>query len=167
MTAAVASLPRARWLLFGGLAVGVVVLDQLTKALVVGALAPGESVEILGDWLRIVHGRNTGILFGLLPQSAPAFAVVSIAVIAVIVWYESRVGRGWVTTVALGLLLGGAIGNLIDRLRYGAVIDFVDMGIGTWRFYTYNVADSAISTSILLLILLALVPRLGELGADG
>jgi len=61
-----------------------------------------------------------------------------------------------VLTVALGLLLGGALGNFIDRIRYQHVIDFVDMGIGSWRWYTFNVADSAISIALLLLILMSL-----------
>ena len=163
---AVATMPKpSRWVLFGVLAAGVVAIDQWTKALVLAALAPGERIDVLGEWLRIVHGRNSGILFGMLPQTAPAFAIVSLVVIGVIVWYHGRAGRGILTTVALGLLLGGAIGNLLDRLRHGAVIDFVDMGIGTWRFYTYNVADAAISTAIVLLLGMALFPRLAELGA--
>lgn len=156
---------RPRWLLFAALAIGIVVADQVTKGIVVGALAIGERVDVLGDLVRIVHGRNSGMLFGLLPQSAMAFAVVSLGVIALIVWYHSRVGRSLFTSIALGLLLGGAIGNLIDRVRYGSVIDFVDMGIGDWRFYTYNVADAAISTAIVILVALALVPRLAEIGA--
>jgi len=158
---------RPRWILFATLAIGTVVADQVTKGLVVSALAVGERIEVLGELLRIVHGRNSGMLFGLLPQSATAFAIVSLGVIALIVWYHSRVGRSLFTSMALGLLLGGAIGNLIDRLRYGAVVDFVDMGIGSWRFYTYNIADAAISTSIVILVALALFPRLAEIGGHG
>ena len=77
---------------------------------------------------------------------------------ALIVWFHGRsvVTNGWLATLALGLLLGGgAIGNLIDRMRLGYVVDFVDMGVGDLRFYTYNVADAAISTSLLLLIVMA------------
>lgn len=158
---------RPRWVIFAALAIAIVVADQVTKGLVVSALGPGERVDVLGDLLRIVHGRNSGMLFGLLPQSAMAFAIVSLGVIGLIVWYHSRVGRSLFTSIALGLLLGGAIGNLIDRLRYGAVVDFVDMGIGSWRFYTYNVADAAISTSIVILVALALFPRLAEVGTRG
>jgi signal peptidase II len=158
--------PR-RWLLFGGLAGAIVVADQLTKAWVIGSLAVGDGFEVLGDWLRIVHWRNSGALFGLLPQSAMAFAIVSLVVVGLIVWYHGRAGRGIVVTLALGLLLGGALGNLVDRLRFGSVVDFVDMGIGTWRFYTYNVADSAISGAIVLLVAMALFPRFAELRPDG
>ena len=123
------------------------VLDQASKAWVIGNLDVGEGIELIGDWLRVVHWRNSGALFGLLPQSAPIFAVVSLGVVALIVVYHRRAGRGYLTTVALALLLGGAIGNLLDRLRYGSVVDFVDMGIGQWRFYTYNAADAAITTA--------------------
>jgi signal peptidase II len=157
----------SRWLLFATLAIGVLVVDQLTKAWIVANLDQGEGFQVLGDWLRIIHWRNSGILFGMLPQSAGAFAIVSLVVVGLIVAYHARAGRGIVVTIALGLLLGGALGNLVDRLRYGSVVDFVDMGIGTWRFYTYNVADAAISTAIVLLIALAAFPRIGEWGADG
>lgn len=156
-----------RWVLFAMIALAVVILDQLSKAWVVARLAQGDGFQVLGDWIRIVHWRNTGILFGMLPQSATAFAVVSLVVVALIVAYHARAGRGLLVTIALALLLGGALGNLIDRLHYGSVVDFVDMGIGSWRFYTYNVADAAISTSLVLLIAMALIPRLADFAPDG
>jgi signal peptidase II len=155
-----------RWALFAGIAITVVILDQLSKGWIVANLQPGEGMVVLGEWLRLVHGQNSGILFGMLPQSAPIFAVVSMGVTALIVVYHAKAGRGIVTTIALGLLLGGAIGNLVDRLRYGYVVDFVDMGIGSWRFYTYNLADACITVSIVLLLVMAVVPRVGEWGAD-
>ncbi len=156
-----------RWALFASIAAAIVIADQLAKAWVVSNLAVGEGFEVLGDWIRIIHGRNSGILFGMLPQSATAFAIVSIVVAGLIVAYHAKAGRGLLVTIALALLLGGALGNLVDRLHYGAVIDFVDMGIGAWRFYTYNVADAAISTSLVLLVAMAVFPRLSELAADG
>jgi signal peptidase II len=154
----------ARWVLFAGIVI--VVLDQLSKNWIVANLDPGEGMVVLGEWLRLVHGQNSGILFGMLPQSAPIFAIVSLGVTALIVVYHAKAGHGIVTTIALGLLLGGAIGNLVDRLHYGYVVDFVDMGIGTWRFYTYNLADACITTSIILLIVMAVFPRVAEWGAD-
>jgi signal peptidase II len=159
----------ARWVLFAAVAIAVLVLDQATKAWLVGMLPnPGDRrVIIEGGWLNFVHGQNSGALFGLLPQSAPVFAIVSLGVVALIVVYHRKAGRGYLTTIALGLLLGGAIGNLLDRLEFGYVVDWVDMGIGTWRFFTYNIADAAITTAIVLLIGMALVPRLAEWGADG
>ena len=155
-----------RWILFAGIAIVVVVIDQLAKSWITATLDPGEGMTVLGDWLRFVHGQNSGILFGLLPQSAPSFAIVSLGVTGLIVYYHRRAGHGILVTVALGLLLGGAIGNLLDRLNHGYVVDFVDMGIGTWRFYTYNIADACITTAIILLLAMAVVPKLAELGAD-
>jgi signal peptidase II len=156
-----------RWILFAGLAVLVVVFDQLSKAWVADRLAPGSGMVVIDGLLNVVHGQNSGMLFGLLPQSAPAFALVSVVVTGFIVVYHWKAGRGIVTTVALSLLLGGAIGNLLDRLNHGYVIDWVDMGIGSVRFWTYNIADACITTAILLLIAMALVPRIAEWGADG
>jgi signal peptidase II len=156
-----------RWMAFAAIALGVLLVDQASKAWVTGTLDIGEGLELVGEWLRVVHWRNSGALFGLLPQSAPIFAVVSLGVVALIVLYHRRAGRGYLTTVALALLLGGAIGNLLDRLRFGSVVDFVDMGIGQWRCYTYNAADAAITTAILLLIAMAIVPRLADWGAGG
>ena len=153
--------PR-RWPVFIALAVAVVAADQVAKAVVTSALQPGQSVSIVGDLLRIVFGQNTGALFGLFKDNAAMFGVVSIIVIGLIVAYHARSGGSLYLSIALGLLLGGAIGNMVDRLRLGYVVDFVDAGIGTTRFYTFNVADSAISLAILLLLVAALRPSLIE-----
>ena len=149
------------WAAFFGLAAAVVVADQLSKAWIVAGFPFGEPVEVVGAWLRVWYVANTGALFGLFRDQAVLFAALSIAVIALIVWYHGRAvaGSGWLATLALGLLLGGAIGNFIDRVRLGYVVDFVDMGLPDgWRFYTWNLADAAISTSILLLLLMAVLP---------
>lgn len=161
---------RPRWPLFLGLAAIVVVLDQLSKAWLVGMLDPGESMSVIGDLLRLVHGQNDGALFGLFSDSATLFGIVSLGVVGLIIWYHGSSGRNTLLSIALGLLLGGAIGNLIDRLRLGYVVDWVDMGIGDLRFYTFNVADAAITCSLLLLIASAvLTPRrtVGQPVSDG
>jgi signal peptidase II len=146
-----------RWLLFGLLAVAVVIADQLAKAWIVANVTG--PTPVVGDLvvLRVVH--NTGGIFGLFGQSAPLLAAASLVVIALIVVYQAREGTRyhWLLSTALGLLLGGALGNLIDRIRLGYVIDFVDTGLGDLRWYTFNVADSAISTSIVLLIGISLI----------
>jgi signal peptidase II len=149
------------WVAFFGIAATVIVADQLSKAWIVADFPFGEPVEILGAWLRVWYVANTGALFGLFRDQAVLFAALSIGVIALIVWYHGHAvaDSGWLATVALGLLLGGAAGNLIDRVRLGHVVDFVDMGFpGGWRFYTWNVADAAITISIALLLLMALIP---------
>jgi signal peptidase II len=176
--------PIRRWAAFVGLAVIVVVGDQLTKAWVDSSFglawsdAPRPGLDaptpLIGDLVRIAKSYNNGGIFGLFGASAPILAVASLAVISLIVVYQARMVRTGpaLLSVTLGLLLGGAIGNLIDRLRFGHVVDFVDTGIGSLRFYTFNVADSAISISIVMLLALSI---LGERqrakpearGADG
>lgn len=146
-------------MIFGGLAAAVVVVDQLTKAWLVSLLEPGERLAVVGDLLRITHSQNSGALFGLFKDQALLFGLVSIGVVGLIVWYHGSSGRNALLSLALGLLLGGAIGNMIDRFRVGYVVDWVDIGIGDLRFYTFNVADSAITGAILLLLLLALLPN--------
>ncbi|MEX2183030.1 MAG: signal peptidase II [Chloroflexota bacterium] len=154
---------RPRWGLFLGLAAAVIVLDQVTKAWLVSVLGPGQRQEVMGDLLRIVHGQNSGALFGLFRDQALLFGVVSIGVVGLIVWYHGSSGRSTLLSLALGLLLGGAIGNMVDRFRLGYVVDWVDAGIGDVRFYTFNVADAAITGAILLIIVLAFLP--GRSGA--
>lgn len=156
---------RPLWRTFLGLAFVVLVLDQVTKAWLTSFLAPGESVEVIGDLVRLVHARNAGGLFGLLQGQALAFGIVSIAVVGVIVLYHARSRRDPYLSVTLGLLLGGALGNLTDRLRLGYVVDFVDAGIGSFRWYTFNVADSAISLAIVLMLAAALWPALAHRAA--
>lgn len=160
----------ANWPLFAALALVVFAADQLTKSWIVANLQVGRPIRIVDDYLRLSLSHNDGALFGLFREQAPIFAIFSVVVIGLIVWYQGRVGRSLVATTALGLLLGGAFGNLADRLQYGYVVDFVDAGIGTFRWYTFNIADASISGAILLLILLALRPEIADSGdrsADG
>ncbi len=159
-SSAIMSTGRPLWLPFAGLAVLIVAADQLTKAWLVSILQPGESVAVAGDLVRLVNSQNSGGLFGLLRGQALPFAALSLVVIGLIVLYHARSGRSAYLTLTLGLLLGGAIGNLIDRVRLGYVVDFVDAGIGGVRWYTFNVADAAISLAILLLIAASVRPAL-------
>jgi signal peptidase II len=157
---------RRRWLLFAGVAAVVVIADQLSKLWIDANFLPAsvhplpgqeQPTQVIGDFVRIAKNFNTGGIFGLFGNTATVLALSSTIVIGLIIVYQWREGtrESWPLSLALGLLLGGAIGNLIDRLRLGAVVDFVDMGIGDARFYTFNVADAAISTALALLILLA------------
>lgn len=150
---------RARWPLFVILAATVVVLDQLAKAWLVSILPQeGQRLSVIDDLVRLVNSHNSGALFGLFKDQAVLFGLVSLGVVAMIVWYHGSTGRNTLLSVALGLLLGGALGNMTDRLRLGYVVDFVDAGIGDWRWYTFNVADAAISCAILLLVVSAFMP---------
>jgi signal peptidase II len=161
------STSRGRWILFATVAIVVIIADQLSKLWIDANFAvasvhalPGQPqpTQVLGEFVRIAKNYNSGGIFGLFGNTAAILALTSTVVIGLIVVYQWREGTRspWPLSLALGLLFGGAIGNFIDRVRLGAVIDFVDMGIGAWRFYTFNVADSAISTSLLLLILMGL-----------
>jgi signal peptidase II len=159
---------RRPWPVFIGLAGLIVVLDQVTKAWLVSFLAPGESVPVAGDWIRLVHSQNNGGLFGLLRGQAALFGLVSLVVVALIVLYHARAKPSRYLSITLGLLLGGAIGNVVDRFRLGYVVDFVDAGIGTLRWYTFNVADTAISFALLLLLAASVLPSVARrAGLDG
>jgi signal peptidase II len=160
---------RRRWVLFVGLAAVVVLLDQATKLWVdasfdvasraIPAGQPGGPTEVIGDLLRIAKTYNDGAIFGLFEAVAPIMAALSLLVIGGITWFEWRHGAaaGTLVTVGLGLLLGGAIGNLIDRVRIGQVIDFVDMGMGDARWYAWNISDAAVFVGILVLFAAALL----------
>jgi signal peptidase II len=158
-TAGLPVAPRLRhWATFLGLAAVIVVADQLTKAWLVSFLPPGQSVNVVGDTIRLVFSQNNGGLFGLFHGQALVFGLVSLVVVGLIVLYHARADRSMYLSITLGLLLGGAVGNLIDRLRLGYVVDFVDAGIGSLRWYTFNVADTGISLAIVLLLAASLWP---------
>ena len=153
---------RPHWITFLGLAAAIVGADQLTKAWLTSFLSPGESVQVIGDWVRLVHSQNNGGLFGLLHGQAVVFGLASLVVVGFIVLYHGRARPSRYLSITLGLLLGGAVGNLIDRLRIGYVVDFVDAGVGSLRWYTFNVADTGISFAILLLLAASLWPSIAR-----
>jgi len=130
------------------LALLVFFLDQFTKAAVRQALAPGQSIPAEG-FLRLTHATNTGMAFGLLPDRTLLLVVASIVGIAVLVIvYRQQRGSRLLLRLALGLQLGGALGNLADRLFLGYVVDFID--VGPWP--VFNLADASIVGGILLLL---------------
>ena len=137
---------RWRWVLW---AAATVAADQLAKVWVQTFLAPGESVALIGPILRLTHVRNSGAAFGLLAGQGPVFMVATAAVLALAVAWTLRSGALRAGTVAgLGLVSGGALANLVDRLRQGAVVDFIDVGL--WP--VFNLADAAIVTGVGLLL---------------
>ena len=137
----------------GLIALGVIAVDRGSKMLVDGMdlTAPH---QLIGTFLQIIRGENRGGLFGIVQGSAPLLAVLSIVVIGALVIYHERERMPQVTalTVGVALLIGGAIGNLIDRLAFGYVLDFIDMGVGSLRFWTFNIADAGISLGIVILL---------------
>ena len=146
--------PR-RLALIAGVAVAVFVLDRITKAAVVANLQLNETREVVGDYVRISHVRNTGAAFGLLPERTTLLSVLSVfAVVAILYYYRTMTMRSPFIAITLGMQLGGAIGNLVDRLGQGYVVDFVDVGVGSVRFWSFNVADSSIVVGIALVTFL-------------
>jgi signal peptidase II len=110
--------------------------------------------QLVGSYLQIIRGENRGGLFGILQGSAPLLALLSVGVILALVIYHERerLPRVSPLTVGIGLLIGGAIGNLIDRVAFGYVLDFIDVGVGSLRFWTFNIADAGISLGIVILL---------------
>ncbi len=137
----------------------IVVSDQLLKQWVVANYRLNELSPVVGDWVRIDFIHNSGGLFGMLQGSGQLLALVTVAIVAALVVMELSSGwRSWLVTLALALLLGGAIGNFVDRIRLGYVVDFADIGIGTFRFpYVFNIADSAVTVSILVMLVVGFV----------
>jgi signal peptidase II len=152
-----------RGLLFLALAVVVVLLDQSTKRLAEDRLERtgirSVPLPFVGDLLRFTYVENRGAAFGLLQDQTAFFVLVGIIVIGVIAAsYRYLPRSGFLLHLALGLQLGGAVGNLIDRVRQGYVVDFVDFGYHSNWWPVFNVADSAIVVGVALLALNALSP---------
>ena len=142
-----------RWLLISAV---VIVLDQVTKLWVVGAFAFGDG-QALTSFFNLVHARNTGAAFSFLANESgwQRFFFMGIAGIASAVMLyllRKHAEERWFC-IALSLLLGGALGNLIDRMRFGYVVDFLDFYYAGWHFPAFNVADSAITLGVAVLVL--------------
>lgn len=137
----------------------IVAADQASKYLIRRSLPLHESVSVLPGLLDFTHVRNTGTAFGMLngidfPFKTAIIAMVAIGALIAIALYSRQITQGqWLSRVGLALILGGAAGNLIDRLTLGSVVDFVDVYWGVHHFWAFNVADSAISIGVALMIL--------------
>ena len=144
---------RSLTLLFGVSGV-TFALDLLTKHWATESLADRESVALLGDFVRFTYTRNSGVAFGLGAGTNFPFYVFSLLAAAaiLILFLRGRV-QGRTRELALALIFGGAVGNLVDRITTGLVVDFIDVGIRQWRFPVFNVADSAVTIGVTLFAL--------------
>ena len=139
-------------------------MDQASKLWITENVGYHESVvllPVLDGWLNITQTHNSGAAFGILPQANLLFIFIAVAVIiAIVVYYRYLPTDGLLVRVSLGLQLGGALGNLVDRLRFGYVIDFIDVGVThAWRWTTFNVADFSIVSGVIILAYYLLISR--------
>ncbi len=141
---------RSPWIRVGLVALVVVVVDQLSKSAVRNAIVPGEERRVLPG-VELVDTRNRGVAFGFLPGDHVAVTVViGLALFALLAYFARHCWRGRWIWLPTGMLLGGALGNVIDRLREGSVTDFVKLPLG-WP--PFNLADVSITLGVLLLLL--------------
>ncbi len=142
---------KARWVLFVGVAALVFVIDQASKYLVLRNLSLGEAwnpVALLRPFFTLTHVTNTGAAFGLFQDHGTLFAIVAILVVlGIVIFYRYLPANRILLRVSLGLQLGGALGNLLDRVRLGSVVDFIDFKI--WP--VFNLADTAIVVGVAIL----------------
>ena len=135
------------------LIIAMVVLDQATKALIKQSMFLGQSISVLGDFLKITYVENPGIAFGIRVSNGTVFTVLSalasiIIVVYLITHWNEKIG----IKCGLALILGGACGNLIDRILYRQVVDFIDVGIRHVRWPVFNVADSAVVVGMIIFL---------------
>lgn len=143
------------WLALSAL---VIALDQWTKHIVLGALTYLQRVEVIPGFLDWTLAFNTGAAFSFLADESGwqrwLFTALAVGVSAVLVAWLARTRRGdWRTALPLALIVGGALGNLVDRVRFGHVTDFIQVYHGGWYFPAFNIADSAISVGAVFLVL--------------
>ncbi len=144
---------------FYAAALGVILLDQITKLIIQVTIPLGHGIPVIPNLLAIVHVLNPGAAFGLFAARSadfrnPFFIGISIVAIGFILYYRHRGLKGHpLASVALSLILGGALGNLVDRLRLGMVVDFLDVHYYQYHWPAFNVADSAITIGVSLMLL--------------
>lgn len=154
---------RRRWPLWTYYVVAIIIfaLDYVTKKIIDRNIELNtERINVIGDFFQIAHIRNRGAAFGILEDQRWLFIVITIIVVALLLWYLHRSyhnnGRG-LLLFALGMILGGALGNFIDRSRSGEVVDFLQFNFGSYTFPLFNVADIGITCGVALVILDALL----------
>lgn len=133
----------------------VLVLDQISKKIVSGGMEVGEQISVIGEFFKIHLYKNNGAAFSMLPNQRLFFIVITIAVVIGIIGYIQRKRNSGRTLLmlALGLILGGAIGNLVDRALYGEVVDFFKLTFGSYIFPIFNIADIGITIGVVLILL--------------
>ena len=146
-------------------AIAVIVLDQITKAVIREKLFMYGSYKVIDGFFSLVYVMNPGAAFGFLAGAPEIFrylffiSITVLAILLIIYYILKSKSQDVLIVISLTLIFGGAVGNLIDRKRFGAVVDFLDFYIGTWHWPAFNAADSAISIGAVLMIWEMLVSR--------
>ena len=140
-------------LLVISIVLGTLILDQITKQIITNNMTIGDSIPVIGNFLSITYHRNAGAAFGIMQGQMIFFYVVTIvAVVGIVMWMKNLdFKKEKVMVIALSFLLGGAIGNFIDRIIYQSVIDFIDTNWLGYSFPIFNIADSALTIGAILM----------------
>lgn len=160
MAGALDKLGRARenytsfWRLPGLLSLLLVVLDQASKAVVVSQYPIGWQKPVIAGFFNLVHVRNTGAAWGILAEHTWVLGLLSVLAAVLMVFFFRRLsGDQPLLAIVLGVIHGGIVGNMLDRLFRGSVVDFLDFEFGGWHWPAFNIADSAISVGVVLVLL--------------
>ena len=143
---------RLKWLL---LPLAAMALDLASKAWVLKSLKPGEQIEIIKDFFYLKPSFNAGAIFGVMQDAnpwirTPLLLAAGLGALAYFGWEFLKDGASKIQRIALGLILGGALGNGMDRLARGHVVDFLDFWFGSWEYWIFNIADSMIVSGAIL-----------------
>ena len=128
-------------------------VDQATKWLIVKKMELGQSISVIDQVFYITSHRNRGAAFGILQDQRYFFIIITIIVVGAVIYYLQKHAHDTLLKTALALVLGGAVGNFIDRLLHGEVVDFLDVKIGSYDFPIFNVADSALVIGVGLIFI--------------
>ena len=164
---------QKKTILFLSIAGTVILLDQLTKGWIIATLRLHEGFVVVDGFFNIIHVRNPGAAFGFLAGASPAFRsvfflAVTLAAILLILHYLRQTGIEKLSLVSsLALILAGAAGNLIDRIRFGEVVDFLDVYVGATHWPAFNVADASISIGAAVLAISLFARRKERTGGKG
>lgn len=140
------------------IALVVIIFDQWTKYLVIENMAIGESIPIIDNLIYLTSHRNPGAAWGILAGQMWFFYIITVIVIGIIIYYMETYSKGHrLLGLSLALVLGGAIGNFIDRVRFQEVVDFVDVYIFSYDYPIFNVADSSLVIGVILIGIITLL----------
>ena len=150
----------------------IVILDQLTKWMIVQSLAVHDAVPVFESFFHITHERNTGAAFSLFAQAPasfrqPFFLLTTVAAIAMLLVFLRKVEEAdWLTIAAIGGILGGAVGNFIDRVLYGEVVDFLLVHWHGYYWPAFNVADSCITVGVICMLIASFAGKRNALDSN-